>query len=201
MNHNDQGVTGSGPRTTAQETAFTLIEVLIVIGIVAIFMLVIVDLFIKNDSLMQSQMATVDVLGGARAILHDIHPMTLQTIRVMGSHTFSGTTINTSTSALVLELPSITAAGAIIAGQYDYVAYHASGTTAYRTIDGGSGSIRTSGQKRLTDTLNFITFTLDNANPFLATNVEVDVQTQKTVKNIDAETHVRQIFYLRNKSI
>ncbi len=181
--------------------AFTLIEVLISVGIFALMSLAIIQLVISNTVLSQSQSATIEVVGSASTIMNDIHTSALQAITVVGSHAFSGTTYSTSANTLVLKLPSITSTGATVGGQYDYIAYYATGTSAYRLIDAGVGSARPAGSKRLSDAITTFVFTYGNADPTLSTSTVIDVQTQKTVRAKDISTHVREQIYLRNYAL
>lgn len=178
--------------------AFTLVEVVIAVGIFALISIALADLIIGNDSLLRSQSATVDVIGSASSMMTDIQTMTLQAKQIAASHSFSGTIYNSASSTLVLQLPSITSAGSIIGGQYDYVAYYATGTSAYRLVDPGTGSIRTAGTRLLSDTITTLSFSYGSANQTLSTSTVIDIQTQKTWKRINATTHVHNQVYLRN---
>lgn len=182
------------------QKAFTLLEVIISVGIFVLLSISMVDLIIGTDNLLRSQQVTIDVIGSASEAMSDIQTMATQATQVAASHSFSGTTYTTSTSTLVLQLPSITSTGSIVSGQYDYVTYYATGTSAYRIIDPGTGSVRPSGTKRLSDTVTAFTFTYGSSDPTLSTSTMIDIQTQGTFKKVNAATHLHEQVYLRNSS-
>ena len=178
---------------------FSLLETTIAIGIFILMALAMYDLWISNDFLVRSQIATIDVVGSASALMTDVQNYVLQADAVATSHTFSGTSYTSTTTTLVLELPSVDGSGNIIVGQHDYAVFYASGTTAFRRVDTGTGSARSTTTHQLSETITALTFSY-NASPITqSTNVSVDVQTQESVKKKTTSTHVTGTIYLRNK--
>jgi type II secretory pathway pseudopilin PulG len=180
------------------QRAFTILEVIISVGIFALLAIAMVDLIVGTDGFLRTQQVTVDVIGSASEAMNDIQTLTTQATQVVTSHTFSGTTYTTSTSTLVLQLPAITSGGSTINGIYDYVTYYATGTSAYRIIDPGVGSARPAGTKRLSDAITSFTFTFGSVDPTASTSTVIDIQTQGTFKKINASTHLHEQVYLRN---
>lgn len=180
-------------------SGFSLIELVISVGIFILIVLAITALFFTHDTLFSAQQTTVEVIGSASALASDIQVMTQQADQVLSSHAFSGVTYTTSTSTLVLRLPSIDSSGDPIPSTYDYVAYYATGTSAYRLVDAGAGSVRIPGSKQLSNAITTFTFTYDNINTALVSSVGVDIATEKAAKREEVDTHVSQTVYLRNK--
>jgi hypothetical protein len=122
----------------------------------------------------------------------------LQANRVVTSHTFFGVGYTSGASTVIFEIPSIDSSGSIITGAYDYVGIHASGTDAYRFVDAASGSSRVTEQKRLTNALNSMTFTYDNPDLSLVTNVIAEATTSSAVRGETLQMHLNEHVYLRN---
>lgn len=178
--------------------AFSILEVVIVIALFSLLLIALFNIIFGHYSIYNSQQATVDISNAARNIMNEVNTAALQANRVVTSHAFSGINYTTGTSTVIFELPSVDSAGNIIAGTYDYIGIVATGSTAYRFINAANGSTRVSGSRRLTSNLSTLTFTYDTANPAASAKVDVDVQTQRQVKNQTIQAHLHQQVYLRN---
>mgnify|MGYP001591667042 FL=1 len=180
------------------QRAFTLIEIVIVIGLFAIMVLGIAQLYIVFGRVITIQRSSISVTLGGSAIVDTVRVAGLQAAHVVQSHTFSGVSYNSGTTTAIFELPAIDASGAIIVGTFDYVGIYVSSTTVYRTVDAAVGSSRTSGTKVLTDSLGALTFTYDTASFPSVTSVIVDATTSAVVKGQTTQMHLRSHTYLRN---
>ena len=179
------------------QRAFTLIEIVIVIGLFAIMVLGIAQLYIVFGRVITMQSSSISVTLGGSAIVDTVRVAGLRCC-VVQSHTFSGVSYNSGTTTAIFELPAIDASGAIIVGTFDYVGIYVSSTTVYRTVDAAVGSSRTSGTKVLTDSLGALTFTYDTASFPSVTSVIVDATTSAVVKGQTTQMHLRSHTYLRN---
>lgn len=178
--------------------AFTLVEIVIVIALFAIVMLGVTQLYIVFGRVITGQNATIGVMLDGSAIVDAVRAAGLQAAHVVQSHTFSGISYNSGTTAVIFELPAIDVSGAIIPSAFDYIGIYASSTSVYRVIDAAIGSSRTSGTKVLTDSLGALTFTYDNPSFPSVTNVIVDATTSAVVKGQTTQMHLRSHTYLRN---
>lgn len=178
--------------------AFTLIEVLVVLALTATLIAATSYVYAEYNKAYPFVEASLEVTGGASAIVEEVREAGLQATRFVGTHTFSGTLRTSSATTTIFELPAINASGATIAGSYDYIGVYASGTAAYRTIDAASASVRASGTKKLTAVLQNLLFTYDNSSIPQATSVVVEATTTATVRGEATEAHVRTKVYLRN---
>lgn len=178
---------------------FSLMETVIVVGIVALVAVPLTDLLRGYYALFTMQETVVEVDTSASAAIDEVRAAALQANRVVSSHAFSGATYASGTTTLVLRLPSVDASGTILPGAYDYVGFYATGTTAYRATDAAAGSMRQSGTKRLSGVLRSLAFTYNNADVTRATSTAVDVVTHATSsKGQPLERHLSEQIRLRN---
>ncbi len=179
--------------------AFTLIETVIIIAFsvsVMIALVLLMYIFTKSSTYEQ---AIATSSGSATLVMREIELYTLPADAFVLSHTFPGAATYTSTTtSLVLELPSIDSSGYVIANTYDYVAFYATGTMAYRIIDKNALSNRATGTKALSSNISSFTFTYNNSVIPNATTTTVDVQTQTTVRQQTYTDHRREQIRLRN---
>lgn len=178
--------------------AFTLVEVLITVALFAVLMFAVTQLYIVFGRVIVFQKASIDVALGGSSIMDNIRLAGLQADHIIASHVFSGISYNSGTTTAIFELPSINSSGSIIPGAYDYIGIYSSGTNAYRIIDTASGSARTGEYKQLTGVLNALSFTYDNPDFTLVTNVTANATTSVVVRGETTQTHLREHIYLRN---
>jgi hypothetical protein len=174
--------------------AFTLIEVVLVVGLFTVMMFVLIS---YNTSYLFDR-ALAGTASSAATIVNETVTYTLPADQVVASHTFVSTVYSSGPNVLVLELPAVDSSGNILTNVYDYVAIYTSGGKVYRRIDASANSVRKSGTKQLSDSIQSLTFTYDNADFTLVTNVTVDAQTLANVKANVAQSHLKEKIYLRN---
>jgi len=177
---------------------FTIIEVIITTFIVALLAIALFNIYQGYYAVFAIQQARVGVNGSARETVDEFKQTVLQADRIVASHTFAGTAYTSGSTTTVFELPAIDGAGDIIASAYDYIAFYSTTTNAYKVTDGGIGSARKSGMRRLSDTLNALTFTYNNGTITSATSTEIDVRTQSIVRGQTVQAHVHDTARLRN---
>ena len=178
---------------------FTLVESVIVVGIFSLLLLAIYNLSSGYSSIFNLQQATIETAGSARLTLDTIDRMAREANRVIQSHSFSGTAYTTGTTTLVLELPSVNAAGDVLPETHDYVLFYATGTQAYRLLEAATGSARPSGEKRLSESIVSLLFSFDTGNPADASRVDTTVSTESGALLSQASTTLSERTYLRNK--
>lgn len=178
--------------------AFTLIETVVTTALFAVLMLAITQLYIMYGRIVTFQQSAIGVsLGGSR-IIDAVHATGLQAKNVIATRTFSGVAHNSGATEVVFEIPSIDASGAIISGSYDYVCIYSAGTDVYKIVEAAAGSTRVSETKRLSDVVDELNFTYDNASFPLVTSVSVNATTSATVRGELTQVHLRDHIYLRN---
>jgi type II secretory pathway pseudopilin PulG len=185
-------------RRTAHRAGFTAVELLVVIGIAGAIGAALMQLFISFGTTVASQRAAVETGSSATILVDDVRDATLQATAVLSSHALSGTTFTTGTTTLVLSLPSVDASGGTVAGAYDYVAFYASGTSAYKTTDASGASVRTSGTNRLSAVLEALAFSYSSADVTQATYLTVSATTSVAAKGATTTSSRTERIYLRN---
>lgn len=190
MSHTRRGVRCS--------PGFTIVELLIVIAVAGLIGAAMIELFISYDSTVSLQRASIETDTSATMLTNELRDMILQANAIVASHAFSGTSLSTGTTSLVLSLPSIDSAGSVINGTYDYIGFYASGTIAYRLIDANGSSARVSGSKQLSRALSSMTFSYPVADATQATSTTFSIITSMTVRGKTTEARLSESVYLRN---
>jgi hypothetical protein len=181
--------------------AFTLTETFITIALSVVIMLALVNLYLNFNTLYLYQQTYVATTNAAGNALKALNAAVLPADLVIASHTFSGTTITTGTSTLVLELPSINASGDIIAGAHDYIGFAttSSSTDLYQRTDANAASTRTSGVRRVATLVDSLFLGYDTSSATAATRISATTTTKLVTKNGTVQTTLHQLFYLRNR--
>lgn len=177
---------------------FTLIETFIVIGISVVALIALVNLFLVFNSVYGYQQAFMAAAGSASTATNAVEAAVLPANQVLASHSFSGTTYASGAATLVLELPATDSSGNIIAGVKDYIVFYASGATLYRLTEAGAGSVRISELKKLSTTLQSISFTYNDPDFTKVISVTTDIATQAQFKQQAVQGHLTEQLYLRN---
>lgn len=177
--------------------AFTFVEVLITVALFVILIIGIAQLYLVYGKVVTFQESSIGVALDGDSIVSAVGVAGSQASHVISSHVFFGTSYTSGTTTAIFELPSVDSSGGIL-DTYDYVGIYASSTSVYRTIDAAGGSVRISGQKRLTDSLDALSFTYDNISFPLVTSVTVDATTSVVVRGQTTYMHARGHVYLRN---
>lgn len=180
------------------KSGFTLVETVIVIGISVMALVALTNLFLIFNSIYGYQQAFMASAGSAGGAMNAFEAAILPAGQVLSSHSFSGTPYSSEATTLVLSLPAMDSSGNIIAGTKDYIVFYSSGTNLYRLTEAGVGSVRISGLKQLSTTLQSISFTYDNEDFTKVTNVIAEIQTQAEFKQQAVQSHLREQLYLRN---
>jgi prepilin-type N-terminal cleavage/methylation domain-containing protein len=184
---------------TANSRGFSLIETVVVIAISAIVMLGVYEIYLTFGNSYLFQNAQINNASGAALFMNEFNDLSLQASSIATSRDVSGTTYTTGSTTLVYEIPAVNSSGDIVAAAYDYAIFHASSTDVYRILDANGSSARTSGTKRLSDTLSNLTFTYNDTATTSSTAVTADITTKTTVKSQNFSTRLIQQVYLRNK--
>lgn len=121
--------------------------------------------------------------------------------QVLASAVISGTTYTTSSTELVLQVPSINASGLIINGSFDTVVYRRNPSSTDQLLeitDGQTGSIREDGSRIVSQFVTNLIFRYNNSSPASATIVTVFIKTGATIRAALKETASQTTVKLRN---
>lgn len=173
-------------RSPSRHRGMSLIEVLIVVAISALIMIALLSLYMAGQKYFFNQNSRADTIEDSRMpmawVSRDIRDANL--VHDGAVTAYNGRTYTTGPNCLVLELPSIDAAGLIISGSSDYIIYDLDATNhrLLRIVDPGGG-VRQSSTRILADGL------VDDGNgglPFKLKYFRSDGLTEVTASYADA---------------
>jgi hypothetical protein len=183
----------------SKQLGFSFAEAIFVVAALIIILVTLLLIYNNYTKIFGYQQALISTADSARITMNELQKFTQQSDKILSSHSFSGITRSSSQNTLVLEVPSIDNSGNILNGKYDFVAFYTSGTILNELTQADTSSNRPSGVKELSNTVSSLEFTYNNANPELATEVDVDLETQATSRQQTAAYNLYQKIYLRNK--
>jgi prepilin-type N-terminal cleavage/methylation domain-containing protein len=187
-----------------KQKGFTIIELVIVLGVSSILLLGLMNLFDWHHKVYVLEQADVRAQTSARNALLNMAKYIAQATEIEASRTVGGTLYTSGGSALVLEVPSQSGGGNsdpnIIPNNYDYITYYVSGGGLYQVIEPGGGSVRKAGTKQLAEGVDTFSLSYNNGTPALASSVVIDLQTRITTRGSSSVTaHVTDTIFLRNR--
>jgi prepilin-type N-terminal cleavage/methylation domain-containing protein len=158
-----------------RQQGFTLVEMLFTIVLVALCAIVISELFIGQNRIYRSQTAELNIASDARTALDDVDNYTRQAYRVLASYS----TYTTGPETLVLSVQAVNSSDQLVVGAYDNIVYYLDGADFYRQVFPHVSSSRDEVTKKLASHVNDLTFTYDNADFALVTEVVTDMTLQQ----------------------
>ena len=185
-------------RLTRPQPGFTLIEIVVSIGVISILIFTLLNLYLAYGSLYTFQNAELTTLAEGRSTMSEFTFFTIQARRVVGNFTIGTTTHYSGTSTLAVQIPAITSGGGIISNTWDYVVFYPSGANLYRALQADGASARVSETKLLTSNLQSLIFAYDNADLTLVQKVSIDLNLQKQDVKYMATSHLTEQLILRN---
>lgn len=178
---------------------FSLLEILIVLGIFAIMLASLVPTYLRYGASFTRQSTMVDVSNSAATILDTFDSFTRQASAVRSTATVFGTLYTSGSTTLILQIPSITVSGDTIASTYDYAVIYATSSTCYFLLSPDASSARTGVTKKLSSVLGNLTFTYDNADVSQANTITADATTRAVVRDVPIERRLTGTARLRNR--
>jgi hypothetical protein len=134
--------------------------VVIVIGLLALVMLVLAQIFLGNNQLYYSQTAELNINYSARQALDDIDLYVRQASTVLPSYG----SYNTGSNTLILEVQSVGASNQLLPGLYDVVVFEMVNSRLVRYVIPSSSSTRTQVTKELATNITDFRFSYDSGD-------------------------------------
>ncbi len=177
-------------------------EAIVYLAIASIVMLIITQIFISQTQVYDRETGQADIELYAKSALNALTSNSISALEVTDTHTFGGTSYASSSSTLILTLPSIDANQTMIANKSDYVVFYLSAANPamlYMKIDADVSSSRKSTTKLLASFVEGLNFRYNVAIPTDATKVEVALNLSKVVRGVTHTTQASTAIFLKNK--
>jgi prepilin-type N-terminal cleavage/methylation domain-containing protein len=179
----------------------TLMETLVVIGIMTVLLLVVTQIFALNYDIFWKQSKRSSNETGAVLAAKTVSQMARGAIDVEASHLFGSDTRTSSSSALVLKLPTVDSSGNVVAASFDYIAFYRDATTPTKIMaatDAAALSYRASGTRLITDHNEVARFMYNNPDITKANRVSLFVVNRQSYRSLNLTTRGWTSIFLRN---
>ncbi len=180
----------------------SLIETIVVVGVMSIIMVTMAQIFILNYSIYSSQTKRAGNDLGAVLAAQAISQLTRGASNVEVAHDFGGTVRTSSSSVLVLKMPSLDSGGNVLPGFFDYVAVYRGATEPTKIFidtDADAISFRQDGTRMITDYNTVLIFRYDAPDLTSANRVSAYLVNAQTDRNTTLTTRAWLSIFLRNK--
>lgn len=180
---------------------FTLVEVIVVTGLVAILVVVGGGIYLANSRFYETQSGEILAIHNTREVGDRLSDYGRGAVAILSSYTYNSVVYNTGADTVIFQVPSQNQSGGIISGSFDYVIVGTDPANASRLlliVDPAAGSKRLPRTRELTNQLASLGFTYDNADLSQAKNMTYQITVTQSGRSPGSE----QIFggvTLRNK--
>ncbi len=182
-----------------KQNGFTLFEMIIVIFLMAVLLLGLLNMFDWQQKVYNLEQAEIAATGSARNAMNALTFGLAQGSAIVASRNIGGTDYSTSSSTVIVQVPSYDSSGNLISGSSDYIVYTADGVSLYQIIDPAVGSDRPASTKLLTGSLETFSLTYNNPSPTAASQVSINLTTRSYYRgNQSVTVNLQQTIFLRN---
>ena len=173
---------------------FSIMEVVVVIGIIAICGGILIEIFIGQNRIYKLETAELNITNDARNSLDDIDNYIRQSTLALSSYT----SYTASATTLILQIQSVNSSNQLIAGTYDTVVFYLSGSNLFRQVFPAVGSSRLPITKKIAENITGLVFTYNNVDFALVTQVSTDLTIAKNAGVVTKSITVSSDARLRN---
>ena len=188
-------------RIKINNRGITLIETMIGLAISALLVVILSYCLVIVLRLNEAQKTVSALTSSTDSGIYRISSSIQQSSQILSDAVISGTTHTTSSSALVLKIPTVNSSGQIISGSYDTVVYrrNPSDLSELQEItDAEAGSARFDGTHLIARFVTNLLFRYNNSNYSLASTATVFLKTGTTVRGVLKESANQTTVRLRN---
>ena len=188
-------------RIKINNRGITLIETMIGLAISALLVVILSYCLVIVLRLNEAQKTVSALTSSTDRGIYRISSSIQQSSQILSDAVISGTTHTTSSSALVLKIPTVNSSGQIISGSYDTVVYrrNPSDLSELQEItDAEAGSARFDGTHLIARFVTNLLFRYNNSNYSLASTATVFLKTGTTVRGVLKESANQTTVRLRN---
>lgn len=184
----------------APARAFTLLELAVTMAVGSIIFLILGAIFLAQAQFFAIQNAIAETQVNAFRALDTTGSFVGSAKSVVSSQIINGTTYSTTTTLVVLQLPSIDASGNIISTTYDYVALGkdpATNTSQFMfDIQSGAGSSRLNGKFVKALLVDKVIFRYNTVVPANATTIDLYIRMSENARGRTITAPLGKIYYL-----
>ena len=188
-------------RSKINNRGITLIETMIGLAISALLVVILSYCLVIVLRLNEAQKTISALTSSTDRGIYRISSNIQQSSQILSSAVISGTTYTTSSSVLVLKIPTVNSSGQIISGSYDTVVYrrNPSDLSELQEItDAETGSTRFDGTHIIARFVTNLLFRYNNSNYSSASTATVFLKTGATVRGVLKESANQTTVRLRN---
>ena len=188
-------------RSKINNRGITLIETMIGLAISALLVVILSYCLIIVLRLNEAQKTVSALTSSTDRGIYRISSSIQQSSQILSSAVIFGTTHTTSSSALVLKIPTVNSSGQIISGSYDTVVYrrNPSDLSELQEItDAEAGSARFDGTHLIARFVTNLLFRYNNSDYSSASTATVFLKTGTTVRGVLKESANQTTVRLRN---
>lgn len=177
------------PSSTAPDArrGISLVEVLVGIGILVIVFGLLLGMYVSHGRLFARTQASIALQDQMAALMPAIGSLAAVSDGVTASRTINSTAYTSSSTTLILSLPSIDAQAQPIAGSHDYAVFYRDPANAARlllALAPAAGSVRKATTRQLSDSVKSCFFRYDGAAAVdSASSVSVGITLTQTARN------------------
>ena len=188
-------------RIKINNRGITLIETMIGLAISALLVVILSYCLVIVLRLNEAQKTVSALTSSTDRGIYRISSSIQQSSQILSSAVIFGTTHTTSSSALVLKIPTVNSSGQIISGSYDTVVYrrNPSDLSELQEItDAEAGSARFDGTHIIARFVTNLLFRSNNSDYSSASTATVFLKTGTTVRGVLKESANQTTVRLRN---
>ena len=178
-------------RSKINNRGITLIETMIGLAISALLVVILSYCLVIVLRLNEAQKTISALTSSTDRGIYRISSSIQQSSQILSSAVISGTTFTTSSSVLVLKIPTVNSSGQIISGSYDTVVYrrNPSDLSELQEItDAEAGSARFDGTHLIARFVTNLLFRYNNSDYSSASTATVFLKTGTTVRGVLKES-------------
>lgn len=182
---------------------FTLVEVVVVLGIFSIAGAVLVNIFLGHFSLFRFFTAEVNSGSSARLAADRMIALIREADSVLASYDFSGQLHESDSSELVLRLKTVNNSEDFITDAFDYATFYRDSVDPRRlmeTIQADTESRRPSATRVLAENLEVFDLVYDNVDPLQVQEITLELRMVEAFRQTSSTSTVKTIVKLRNRN-
>lgn len=131
----------------------------------AILLVGLLNIFDWQQKVYNLEQADIAATGTARVAMNAMTFGLAQGSAIIATRNIDGTDYSTGGSTIVVQVPSYDSSGNWLSGSSDYIVYTADGNRLTQVTEAAVDSARVAGTKLLTDSLETLALTYNNATP------------------------------------